>query len=126
MTFEQHLAIFKSRKLSSQIRELILFKVRRLKKDFLILVGVFDNMNIKDMSKVAEEKLKKWKEKLEKLEKEFKAVMVRKGEAAAMGDLSENAAYSLAVEEAQMFQVRISEVKKIISKLESEIGSSGK
>lgn len=60
-----------------------------------------------------------WKVKLVELEKELKAIMQRRGEAAAMGDLSENAAFQMAEEDADVYQTRIGEVKKIIFDLES-------
>lgn len=66
-----------------------------------------------------------WRQKLAKLEEQHAEAIKRKGEAAAMGDLSENAAYSMAVEDAGMYQARIIEVKKIIAKLEEE-GAVGK
>lgn len=65
------------------------------------------------------QKLKMWKEKLTELEKELEAIMKRKSEAAAMGDLSENAAYKMALEDADTWRVRIDEVKKIIAKIEA-------
>lgn len=69
------------------------------------------------MDKLREEKLNMWKKKLVQLEKDLESAMIKKGEAAAMGDLSENAAYKMAVEEVEMTQVRIDEVKNIIKKL---------
>ncbi|MBI2011319.1 hypothetical protein HYS91_00985 [Candidatus Daviesbacteria bacterium] len=71
------------------------------------------------MEKTKEEKIKIWKAKLAALEKELEAIMQRKGEAAAMGDLSENAAYQMALEDADTYRARIDEVKKIISDLEN-------
>lgn len=65
-----------------------------------------------------EQKLKMWRKKLEDLEKQYREVIKRKGEAAAMGDLSENAAYQMAIEDAALYQTRIFEVQKIIKKLE--------
>ncbi|MBI2595891.1 hypothetical protein HYW46_04125 [Candidatus Daviesbacteria bacterium] len=70
------------------------------------------------MDQLKKQKLEMWQKKLEGLQKEFKEIMVRKGEAAADGDLSENAAYKQAVEEADICLVRISEIKKIIANLE--------
>ena len=70
------------------------------------------------MDKKREEKLKMWREKLAGLEKDLEAINIRKGEAAAMGDLSENAAYQMAVEETDTYRARIEEVKKIIRNLE--------
>lgn len=70
------------------------------------------------MNELTKQKLEMWGKKLVKLESELKDIMVRKGEAAADGDLSENAAYKQAVEDADICRVRISEVKKIIANLE--------
>ena len=69
--------------------------------------------------KLKQEKLKMWKSKLKDLEKEYAAIMQRKGEAASMGDLSENAAYQMANEEADIYRTRMAEVIKIIKKLET-------
>ena len=69
--------------------------------------------------KLKAEKLKMWKENLDKLEKELEAVQLKKGQAAQEGDLSENAAYSMAIEDAETFRVQIEQVKKIIADLES-------
>ena len=66
-----------------------------------------------------QEKLKMWRENLKKLEEQLVAVQLKKGAAAQEGDLSENAAYIMAIEDAETFRVQISEVKKIIQELES-------
>lgn len=65
-----------------------------------------------------QQKLEMWNKKLLDLEKELQAIMLRRGEAAAEGDLSENAAYKMATEDAETYRARIAEVKKIISDLE--------
>lgn len=70
------------------------------------------------MAKVNEEKLKMWKGKLEKLEKEYEVIMLKRGEAMAMGDLSENAAFQMLDEDAATYRIKIAEVKKIIAKIE--------
>ncbi len=70
-----------------------------------------------DTTASVDKKIKMWKDQLEKLEKELVAIMQRRGEAAAMGDLSENAAFQMASEDADTYRVRIEEVKKIISNL---------
>lgn len=59
-----------------------------------------------------------WKSKRESLKKDLAAAFVRKGEAASMGDLSENAAYKGAIEDIEMFQARLDDLNKIISNLE--------
>lgn len=64
------------------------------------------------------QKLKMWRENLKKLEDQLVAVQHKKGAAAQEGDLSENAAYTMAIEDAVTFRVQINEVKKIIADLE--------
>lgn len=61
-----------------------------------------------------------WKGKLIKIEQEYKDIMQRRGEAMAMGDLRENAAFQMLSEDAETWRVKIDEVKKIIAKLEQE------
>lgn len=70
------------------------------------------------MNNIKQQKLDMWKKKLEALEKEFVVVLQKKGEAAAMGDLSENAAFLALEEDASTYQVRIKDIKSIIDKLE--------
>lgn len=70
------------------------------------------------MDKITLEKLNMWKKKLLKLEEDYKDIMVRRGEAMAMGDLRENAAFQMLDEDASTYRVRLDEVKSIISKLE--------
>ena len=67
------------------------------------------------------QKVEMWKKKLEGLEKDLQKTMQEKGEAAQMGDLSENAAYKMALEEIDMLRARIDEVKKIITDLGGEL-----
>lgn len=67
-----------------------------------------------------QEKLKMWKENLKKLEDQLNATQQKKGAAAAEGDLSENAAYSMAIEDSETLRVQINQVKKIISDLEGD------
>ena len=68
-----------------------------------------------------EQKLKLWQDKLVKLEADFKSTMIRRGEAIAMGDLRENAAFQMLDEDKDTIRVRIDEIKKIIAKIEDEI-----
>lgn len=68
--------------------------------------------------KLRQEKLKMWKDNLKQLEEDLKAIALKKGVAAAEGDLSENAAYTLAIEDAETTRVRIGGVKQIIRELE--------
>lgn len=70
------------------------------------------------MDKSKQEKLKMWKGKLSVLERELLEIKQRRGEAAREGDLRENAAYQLATEDAETWQVRIDDIKKIIANLE--------
>lgn len=60
-----------------------------------------------------------WKDNLKKLEEDLALISQKKGAAAAEGDLSENAAYTMAIEDAETTRVRINEVKKIIADLET-------
>ncbi len=66
-----------------------------------------------------EEKLIMWKENLKKLEDQLVVVQHKKGAAAQEGDLSENAAYTMAIEDAETFRVQIEQVKQIIQDLEA-------
>ncbi len=68
--------------------------------------------------KLRQEKIKMWKANLVDLEEQLKVIALKKGAAAAEGDLSENAAYSMAIEDAETTRVRIGEVKQIIRELE--------
>ncbi len=68
--------------------------------------------------KLKQDKLKMWNENLKKLEDSLVAVQLKKGAAAQEGDLSENAAYTMAIEDAETFRVQIEQVKKIIRDLE--------
>lgn len=69
-------------------------------------------------AKLRQEKLKMWKDNLAQLEVDLKVIMEKKGAAAQEGDLSENAAYTMATEDAETTRVRIEEIKKIIRDLE--------
>lgn len=66
------------------------------------------------------QKIKMWKDKLVNLEKEYESVMEQRGEAAAMGDLRENAAYQMLTEQGEVLSARIGETKKIIKDLGGE------
>lgn len=69
--------------------------------------------------KIRKAKIEMWKDNLVDLEKQLEAISQKKGAAAAEGDLSENAAYTMAIEDAETTRVRINEVKKIIAELEA-------
>lgn len=66
------------------------------------------------------QKLNMWSEKLQELEERLVLTMQKKGEAAQMGDLRENAAYQDAEEESSVLRKRIDDVKGIIVDLEEE------
>lgn len=70
------------------------------------------------MKTLQQEKLNMWKKKLLKLEEEYKLIMLKRGEAMAMGDLRENAAFEFLSDDADTWRVRIGEMKKIITGLE--------
>ncbi len=69
--------------------------------------------------KLRQEKLKMWRENLKQLEKQLQEILIKKGQAAQEGDLSENAAYTMAIEDSETARVRIEEIKKIIRELEA-------
>ncbi len=66
-----------------------------------------------------QEKIKMWEENLQKLETQLEATQQKKGAAAQEGDLSENAAYTMAIEDSETLRVQIEQVKKIIRDLEA-------
>lgn len=66
---------------------------------------------------IKKQKVEMWSKKLIQLEKELKEIYLRKGEAARDGDLSENAAYKAAIEDAETWQARIEDVNKILRDL---------
>lgn len=66
-----------------------------------------------------EEKLEIWKKKLLVLEQDYAEILLKRGEAIAMGDLSENAAFQMLDEDAATYRVKIEEVKKIVNKLKN-------
>ena len=59
-----------------------------------------------------------WKDNLKQLEDQLVATQLKKGAAAQEGDLSENAAYTMAIEDSETLRVQINQVKKIIKTLE--------
>ena len=78
-------------------------------------------IKIMDNNKLKQEKIKMWTDKLVNLEKEYKSVMEQRGEASAMGDLSENAAYQMLTEQGEVLSARIGETKNIIKELGGEL-----
>lgn len=67
--------------------------------------------------KLKQDKIKMWMDKLANLEKEYESTMQQRGEAAAMGDLRENAAYAMLTEQGEVLSARINETKNIIREL---------
>lgn len=67
------------------------------------------------------EKLSFWRDREKQLEERFKKFMKLRGEAAAEGDLSENASYELRTESAQVTSAQLGQVKKTIKQLEGEL-----
>lgn len=72
-------------------------------------------------NKLKQEKIAMWKKKLQKFQMEYEEIMQKRGEAMAMGDLRENAAFQMADEDAATYRVRMDEVKKILSDLGVEV-----
>lgn len=70
-------------------------------------------------TKLKQERLKMWNEKLAKLLREYEEIMQKRGEAMAMGDLKENAAFQMLDEDAVTWRIRIEEIEKIIKTVES-------
>ncbi len=68
--------------------------------------------------KLKRQKIDMWSKKLTELQKEYESTMQQRGEAAAMGDLRENAAYQMLTEKGEVLSARIGETQKIIRDLE--------
>lgn len=66
------------------------------------------------MSDIQKQKLQMWTKKKAETEKAIEEAMKRKGEAAQMGDLSENSAYKMAIEDVEMGYARLNEIDKIL------------
>lgn len=69
------------------------------------------------MNDLQKAKLEMWTKKKEETEKALQDAMKRKGEAAAMGDLSENSAYKMAIEDIEMGYARLNEIDKILENI---------
>lgn len=69
------------------------------------------------MNELQKQKLEMWTKKLAETEKALADAMTRKGEAAQMGDLSENSAYKMAIEDIEMGYARINEINKILEQI---------
>ena len=70
------------------------------------------------MNNKNKEKIEMWTKKMEALEQEYKDTMVQRGEAAAMGDLRENAAYQMLTEQGEVLSARINDIRKVLKELE--------
>ena len=62
-----------------------------------------------------------WTKKQSENEAALADAMKRKGEAAQMGDLSENSAYKMAIEEIEMAYARRNEIAKIIENIKKDL-----
>lgn len=69
------------------------------------------------MNDLQKAKLEMWKKKREATEAALQDAMKRKGEAAQMGDLSENSAYKMAIEDIEMGYARLNEIDGIIKNI---------
>lgn len=67
------------------------------------------------MNDLQKAKLEMWTKKKAETEAALQDAMKRKGEAAAMGDLSENSAYKMAIEDIEMAYARLNEIDKILA-----------
>ena len=72
------------------------------------------------MNDLQKQKLEMWTKKMEETEKALADAMKRKGEAAAMGDLSENSAYKMAIEDIEMSYARINEITGILENIKKD------
>lgn len=73
------------------------------------------------MNDLQKAKLEMWTKKLADNEKALADAMKRKGEAAQMGDLSENSAYKMAIEEIEMAYARRNEIQNIIENIKKDL-----
>lgn len=73
-----------------------------------------------DDSKLKAEKKKMWNENLADLQKQYAETMKKRAAAAAEGDLSENAAYEMLTEHAQVLSAQMNNVQKILADLEKK------
>ncbi len=71
------------------------------------------------MNDIQKAKLAMWTKKMEETEKALADAMTRKGEAAQMGDLSENSAYKMAIEDIEMGYARMNEITKILENIKN-------
>ncbi len=73
------------------------------------------------MNDLQKAKLEMWTKKQAENEAKLADAMKRKGEAAQMGDLSENSAYKMAIEEIEMAYARRNEIAKIIENIKKDL-----
>ena len=71
------------------------------------------------MNDIQKAKLEMWTKKMKEAEEALADAMKRKGEAAQMGDLSENSAYKMAIEDIEMGYARINEITGIIENIKN-------
>lgn len=76
------------------------------------------------MNDLQKAKLEMWTKKQSENEAALADAMKRKGEAAQMGDLSENSAYKMAIEEIEMAYARRNEIAKIIENIKNPTPSN--
>ncbi len=69
------------------------------------------------MNDLQKQKLAMWTKKRSETETALAEAMKRKGEAAQMGDLSENSAYKMAIEDIEMGYARLNEIDKILKNI---------
>ena len=72
------------------------------------------------MNDLQKQKLEMWAKKMKETEKALAEAMKRKGEAAQMGDLSENSAYKMAIEDIEMGYARINEISGILENIKKD------
>ncbi len=70
--------------------------------------------------KLKDEKLKMWQKQADQLQQDLDGAYKRKGEAAQEGDLRENAAYQMAIEDSEMISARLAGIQKLIKELETK------
>lgn len=76
------------------------------------------------MNDLKKAKLEMWTKKMAETEQALAEAMKRKGEAAQMGDLSENSAYKMAIEDIEMGYARINEISVILQNLKNDKAGS--
>lgn len=76
-------------------------------------------VSLLSMNDLQKQKLEMWIKKKSENEAALASAMKRKGEAAQMGDLSENSAYKMAIEEIEMAYARGNEINKIIENIKN-------